>query len=788
MDGTGLSDDRLLSRAELAELAGVMRPAVTNWQRRYEDYPEPVRTGETELFSLRAVLRWLDSRQIPSRARASDEPAGFTYADRMRRNLVASDDARQGAAALGDEATGSGPLSDEEERARQLAQLLGPMADAVRGGASMTDYLALLLSLVFLQVSGSPRSMSLPRTVQSRSRAATAALLQEIGEAADEALRLRGVPPGMRTAIVRLEPREYGDVVEVIRLTDGLGIDEFRQLVDQFGSRAALPSGEFFTPRAVVRLMRDAALGDEDSARRVYDPYARAGEMLDGVAERLGGVVPLSLRGESPQRGTLRLAGMNLALHGIPVELEAGTAAPWNERAWPKGHRADLILTNPPFNAHGAVPKPREGIDWPYGPPPSGSPAFAWLQHVLVSLKDEGRAGVVMPVSAGTSTDVREREIRSRLVEDGAVECIVALPPQLFSGAQVSVCLWFLRSSAAVREEILFVDARDLGDKATRGPRVLSDEHVGAVTRTVQAWRRGTGFRLGRQSAGHLAVAAPLEAVRAAGYSLSPADYADRWMSTASPAEAATEAATTERVLAEARRRTKAVDGTVDALSYGPLPSATVLSYDGLPHDWRRVPLGELVDIMAGPSYTRLPAEVRSAAGDLRVVMPKHLREGRIDDRDMEKVSVDVARALARFRLRPGDILCVRSGAQMPPALVEKAQDGWLFSTNLLRLRALETDGEPLVLPGYLLAYLSLPETVHWLKEYARGTAVPSLSAATLALLPVPLPPLAHQRRISAVLDAVNAQITAHRELIQAATQHRSTLAAHLLTGVLVPE
>ncbi|MFD7278311.1 N-6 DNA methylase [Streptomyces sp. NPDC059862] len=788
MDGTGLSDDRLLSRAELAELAGVMRPAVTNWQRRYEDYPEPIRTGEAELFSLRAVLGWLDSRQIPSRARASDEPPGFTYADRMRRNLVASDDARQRAAALKGEAGGSGPLSDEEQRSRQLAQLLGPMADAVRGGGSMTDYLALLLSLVFLQVSGSPRSASLPRTVRARSRADTAALLQEIGEAADEALRLRGVPPGMRSAIVKLEPREYGDVVEVIRLTDGLGIDEFRQLVDQFGSRAGLPSGEFFTPRAVVRLMRDAAIGDEDSAQRVYDPYVRAGEMLDAAAERLSSVAPLTLRGESPQRGTLRLAGMNLALHGVPVELEAGTTAPWNERIWPKSHQADLILTNPPFNARGAVPKPREGIDWPYGPPPPSSPAFAWLQHVLVSLKDEGRAVVVMPVSAGASADVREREIRGGLVEDGAVECIVALPPQLFSGAQASVCLWFLRRSAAVCEEILFVDARDLGDKAARGPRVLSDEHVRAVTKTVQAWRRGSGFRLGRQNAGHLAVAAPLEAVRAAGYSLSPADYVDRWMSTASPTDAATEAAATKRALDAARRRTNAVDSAVDALSYGPLPSTVALSYDGLPRDWRRVPLGDLVDIMAGPSYSRLPAEVRSAAGDLPVVMPKHLREGRIDDRDMERVSMDVARALARFRLSPGDILCVRSGAQMPPALVEKAQDGWLFSTNLLRLRALESGGEPLVLPGYLLAYLSLPETAHWLKEYARGTAVPSLSAATLALLPVPLPPLAHQRRISAALDAVDVQITVHRELIQAATHHRSTLAAHLLTGVLVPE
>ncbi|WP_431965675.1 N-6 DNA methylase [Actinacidiphila sp. bgisy160] len=788
MDSVGLSDERLLSRAELAELAGVMRPAVTNWQRRYEDYPEPVRTGETELFSLRAVLDWLDSRQIPPRARARDEPPGFTYADRMRRNLAASDEARQRAAARSGESDGSSLSGDEGQRARQLTQLLGPIADAVRGGGSMTDYLALVLSLIFLQVSGSPRSASLPRTVRVRSRDAAAVLLQEIGDAADEELRRRGVPPGMRTAIVKLEPREYGDVVEVICLTDGLGIDEFRQLADQFGSRSGLPSGEFFTPRAVVRLLRDAAIGDEDSAQRVYDPYMRAGEMLDGAAERLGGVVPLTLRGESPQRGTLWLAGMNLALHGVPVELETGSMAPWNERLWPKSHQADLILTNPPFNARGAVPRPREGIDWPYGPPPPGSPAFAWLQHAMVSLRDEGRAGLVMPVSAGASTDVREQEIRRRLVEDGAVECIVALPPQLFSGAQVSVCMWFMRRSAAVCDEILFVDARDLGDKATRGPRVLSDEHVRAVAKTVQTWRRGTGFRRGRQSAGHLAIAVPLYAVRAAGYSLSPADYVDRWMSTASPVDAATEAAATKATLDAARRRTNAVDCAVDALSYGPLSSAVVLSYDGLPHDWRRVRLGDLVSIMAGPSYSRVPAEVRSAAGELPVVMPKHLREGRIDDRDVEKVTADVARALARFRLSPGDILCVRSGAQMPPAMVEKAQDGWLFSTNLLRLRALEPDGGPLVLPGYLLAYLSLPETVHWLKEYARGTAVPSLSAATLALLPVPLPPLAHQRRISAALAAVDAQITVHRELIQAATHHRGTLAAHLLTGVLVPE
>ncbi|MEW1612302.1 MULTISPECIES: N-6 DNA methylase [unclassified Streptomyces] len=788
MDDTGTDDDRLLSRAEVASLAGVMRPAVTNWQRRHADYPKPVRAGETELFSLRAVLGWLASRQIPSRARTADEATGFTYADRVQRNL-ATEDVRQGEGTPVGGKNESRPASDERQRARQLERLLGPLADTVRGGGSLTDYLALLISLIFLRTSESPRTAALLDEARMRTKAA-AALLGEIGEVADDALRMRGVTPGMRTALLRLEPQEYADVVETIGLTEGLGIDELRQLIDQYGVQAALPSNEFFTPRAVVRLMRDAAVGEEDTVQHVYDPYVRGGEMLDGVAERLGGAVPLTLRGEGPQRATMRLASMNLALHGATVELGSRSVAPWDERAWPTSQQADLVLTNPPFNTHGVVPKPREGLDWPYGQPPPGTAGavFGWLQHVLTSLKDGGRAAVVMPVSAGASTDPRAREIRRRLVEDGAVECVVALPPRLFSGAQVSVCLWFLRRSATVLEEILFVDARGLGDKATRGPRVLSEEHVGAIADTVRRWRRSREFRSGRQDAGHLAVAAPLEAVQATAYSLNPSDFVDRWMSAAAtPVDAVRELAAAEQAVSSSRYRAHAADGAADAIAFAPA-RAEVFSYDGLPQDWRRVPLRTLADITAGPSYARLPIGARSVEGDLPVVMPRHLRAGRIEGRDMEKVTEDMGRALSRFRLSPGDIVCVRSGAQMPPAMVDETQDGWIFSTNLLRLRVSRPGGGPVVDPGYLLAYLSLPETLQWLKEQARGTAVPSLSVAALELLPVPLPPLAHQRRISAALEAMDAQIAAHSELVRAVKEQRVTLAAHLMTGVLVPE
>jgi type I restriction enzyme M protein len=790
MNGMATGDDRLLSRSEIAELAGVRRPAVTNWERRHPDYPKPVRSGEVELFGLRAMLGWLDSRPIPTRGRVPGEAEGITYADRVRRNLAAPGGTRQEAIAAGHMVADRRQAFAEGRRADDLARLLGPLGDAVRGGGSMLDYLALLMSLVFLRSSASFHWEALQRGVWARPEAvAAAALLRDVGEAADEALRLRGVTPGMRDALLRLDPRRLGDLQEVIDGTESLGMDEFRGLVDLFGFHANLRSDQFFTPRPVVRLMRDAALTEGSVVRYVYDPYARAGEMLDAAAERLSPTAPLVLRGESPHPGTLRLAGMNLALHEAAVELAAGSGAPWNDRERPRGREADLILTNPPFTASGVEHGLREGAVLPYGRPSSGGTAFAWLQHVLLSLNEGGRASVVMPVSASASTDHRERDIRRKAVEDGAVECIVALPPQLFSRAQVSVCLWFLRRPPAARQDILFVDARDLGDKTMRGPRVLSDEHVAAVVQTVQEWRGRRGFHPGRQGAGHVAVAVPRDAIRETGYSLQAADYIDRWMSVAAtPDDAMSEAAAAGRLLAMTLTRTAATDSEVDAMAFRPPLSATAFSYDGLPHGWRRVSLADVVGIAAGPSYSRLPADVRSMAGDVPVVMPKHLREGRIDHGEMEKVTEDLAKPLARFRLMAGDILCVRSGAQMPPALVEEAEADWLFGTNLMRLRIPDPSHAQVVAPSYLMAYLTLPETLGWLREHAQGTAVPSLSVEVLGQLPVPLPPFAHQQRLGAALDAMDAQITAHREIVLAAARRRAVLAAHLMTGVLIPE
>lgn len=788
MEGTHVDEDRLLSRSEIAELAGVRRPAVTNWERRHRDYPVPVRAGEIELFGLRAMLRWLGPRRIPVRGRQADEPEGTTYAERVRRKLAAA-----GAARAAEEDPGGGAdheadgAADERQRRADLERLLGPLAAAVRGGGSMPDYLTLLISLVFLRLSEGPRWADLPFAVRDRPDAAAADLLAHIGDLVDEGLRRRGVAPGMRVALLRLEPRRFHDLSAAIDATESLGLDDFRFLVDTFGAEARLGSAEFLTPRPVVRLMRDVAVTDAAAVRHVYDPYARAGEMLDAAATGLRGGVPLTLRGESPTRATFRFAAMNLALHeAVSARLTRGEGAPWNSGAWPPEPTADLVLTNPPFTAVRDDQRVREPVGWPYGAPPPGATVFAWLQHVLLALRDGGRGCVVMPVGAGASSDPREGRIRGQAVERGAVECVVALPPQLFGQTQVSVCLWFLHKTPVPGTEVLFVDAAELGDKTSRGPRTLTDEHIGGVVATVRQWRDRRGFRPGRQPAGHVAVAAPLQAVRDAGYSLSAADYIDRWMSDAMPPDAALQEVTDgQSRLSAASAHAVAAGDRARALSFASPGRARDVSYDGLPQGWRRVRLEELAEIKAGPSYSRMTADRRTAGGEVPVVMPRHLRGGRVDHRDVQKVTEEVARPLGNYRLEAGDILCVRTGAQMLPAMAGDAERGWLFGTNLMRLRLLTAQDGPAVELGYLMAYLCLPETMRWLRERARATVIPSLSVHTLGQLPVNLPSPAQQREISAALNAVDAQIAAHQEAAEAATRHRAALAAHLMTGTL---
>jgi type I restriction enzyme M protein len=211
-----------------------------------------------------------------------------------------------------------------------------------------------------------------------------------------------------------------------------------------------------------------------------------------------------------------------------------------------------------------------------------------------------------------------------------------------------------------------------------------------------------------------------------------------------------------------------------------PVPSAG--SSSALPPHWSRRPLTELCQIQAGPSYERLGIDERVVDGPVPIVMPRHLRERRVLAKDAAKTTREMAEKLAKFRLRAGDILCVRSGAQSEPALVDDGQEGWLFGTNLFRLRLFDPECAD---PAYLLGFLTLPAVLDWIRGRSGGSAVPFISARSLGQLMVSLPPIDEQRHIGSALLAYDEQIAAHRDFVLAAASERTTLAERLMEGAL---
>ncbi|GHE03564.1 N-6 DNA methylase [Streptomyces alanosinicus] len=764
--------DPLISRAELAAQAGVARPTVTTWEKRHGDFPTPVRSGGAEYFHLSEVLDWLGARTVPRSQLRPGETVGTTYRVRILEQqgfVQVPTQIEPGVRGVeGDPVTGMVLVNE----------LMGAHADRVRGSASMLDFLSLIVSLVFLRETA-PAAW---RDVEDAATKGTGAehmagLLACIGAVADRELRRHGVPPGMRESLMRLEPRSYRDLVGVVRLTVKLPRGAFRLILDQYEDRAGLRSEEFFTPRGVVRLAVELALGAGQKNASVYDPYVRGGEMLAAVAVRRGTVGPgTTLHGESPRRDTLRFAGMNIALHGAPAVLRSSRAMPWASEGARSGF-ADVVLTNPPFNMSDTAGAERAHGVWEFGAPPQGNDNLAWVQHVLNALKPGGRAIMVMPVKAGNSVNTAEREIRRNLIERGAVECVVALPPRLFSATPVPVALWCLRRNKTPRPEVLLVDARHLGTGTGRR-NVVGDDGLGAILEVVRPWLFGPalGSVAHSESCPHTTLVSRGAFVES-GYSLSPMDHIPESLSAAQPARE--ELIRTHGEAVRLGRLVQEADADAAGLAWSSLMG--VRGAPGpLPPGWTEVRLAELCEIQPGPSYTRLGRADRSPGGEVPVIFPRQLEGGRILFLEQEQAFREKAQELANFRLTAGDVVCVRTGELRPPALVEPEQEGWLFSTNLVRLRVREGVG---VDPGFLVDHLSLPHSMQWMRNRAEATAAPSLSRDALGHLPVRFPSMSEQQEIVRVSALLRRQAVLHREYADAVVRSREELLKHLMLG-----
>ena len=440
------------------------------------------------------------------------------------------------------------------------------MADALRGSMDAAEYKHVVLGLVFLkyisdafeevhaqlvaeqdqgadpehpdeyrakEIFWVPGEARWPN-IQAHARQST------IGQAVDAAMTaverenvaLKDVLP-KDYARPALDKQRLGQVGGAeARATDVLG-RVYEYFLEQFALAEGRKGGEFYTPRSVVRLLVEML---EPYNGRVYDPccgssgmfvqsveFIRAHATGNGNGGRAKG--DISIYGQESNYTTWRLAKMNLAIRGIEGQIAHGDS--FHDDRHPD-LRADFILANPPFNVSDwGGERLRDDRRWVHGVPPVGNANFAWVQHFLHHLAPRGIAGFVLANGSMSSNQSGEGVIRRNLIEADLVDCIIALPGQLFRSTQIPACLWFLskgRRNGARRAqpgETLFIDSRKLGHMVDRTRRDLSDEDIAHIADTYHAWRDGGDYA----DVPGFCKSATLEEIRGHGHVLTPGRY-----------------------------------------------------------------------------------------------------------------------------------------------------------------------------------------------------------------------------------------------------------------------
>lgn len=361
-----------------------------------------------------------------------------------------------------------------------------------------------------------------------------------IGKIVDDAMtaierdnpRLKGVLP-KDYARPALDKHRLGELIDLIG-TIGLGDRENRSkdilgrvyeyFLTQFASAEGKNGGQFYTPSCIVRTLVGMLAPYKG---RVYDPCCGSGGMFvqseKFVVAHGGRIGDISVYGQESNSTTRRLALMNLAIRGFEADLGSEHADTFRRDLHPD-LRADYVLANPPFNDSDWFRKD-DDPRWRYGVPPKGNANFAWVQHFIHHLAPDGKAGFVLANGSMSSNQSGEGEIRKAIVEADLVDCMVALPGQLFYSTQIPVCLWFIcrdksgkPSPAASRHPLpagegklsqrdrrgqtLFIDARKLGTLVDRVHRELTEADIDKIVGTYHAWRGDLPSTSGRGAGG----------------------------------------------------------------------------------------------------------------------------------------------------------------------------------------------------------------------------------------------------------------------------------------------
>ena len=455
---------------------------------------------------------------------------------------------------------------------------LWKMADALRGSMDAAEYKHVVLGLIFLKYISDAFEEVYARLEAERDQGADPedpdeyraqsifwvppearwrrlrdqARQPAIGRLVDDAMiAVERDNPALRDVLPKeysregLDKQRLGQVVDLVsnvqvggaeaQANDVLG-QVYEYFLEQFAIAEGRKGGEFYTPRSVVRLLVEML---EPYQGRVYDPccgssgmfvqsveFIRAHATGNGNGGRARG--DLSIYGQESNYTTWRLAKMNLAIRGIEGQIAHGDSFHNDQHP---DLRADYILANPPFNVSDwGGERLRDDKRWEYGVPPAGNANFAWMQHFLHHLAPRGAAGFVLANGSMSSNQSGEGEIRKNIIEAGLVDCIIALPGQLFRSTQIPACLWFLsrgRRNGEHRDrqgETLFIDARKLGHMLDRTHRDLSAEDITRIADTYHAWRDGPSATDYADVPGYCK-SATIEEIRRHGHVLTPGRY-----------------------------------------------------------------------------------------------------------------------------------------------------------------------------------------------------------------------------------------------------------------------
>jgi len=367
----------------------------------------------------------------------------------------------------------------------------------------------------------------------------------EIGKLVDEAMiAIEKENPSVKGVLSKnyarptLDKRILGEVIDLIS-SIGLGDKTskakdilgrvYEYFIGRFANAEGKAGGEFYTPASVVKLLVKMI---EPYKGRVFDPCCGSGGMFvqseKFVEEHGGQIGDMAIYGQELNTTTWQLCKMNLAIRGIDADIAWNEQGSFHKDAFPD-LKADFVLANPPFNdSDWGGERLRDDIRWKYGLPPTGNANYAWIQHFIHHLSPSGITGFVMANGALSSNTSNEGKIRENLIKAGLVDCIVALPDKLFYTTQIPACLWFVsrdRHNHKFRnrhDEILFIDARKMGQMIDRRHRELTEEELKKISQTYHHWRNKKGKY---ENVKGFCKAAKIEEVKKNGFILTPGRY-----------------------------------------------------------------------------------------------------------------------------------------------------------------------------------------------------------------------------------------------------------------------